>query len=271
MRLTIAGLAVLGMVHGAAASDYRMPVLRGSLFDQPPQFDWSGYYVGGHIGYSSAPIDFGQSGSSLIANILRNTLIENEFSPSTWVSPEGHGNGTPFGLFVGHNWQSDDIVFGLDMIYSHTANSGGGSDSLARNITTSDDTNYDVFVTATMAAKITDLLSIRARGGVTYGSFMPFGTIGIAVGRVNIDRSATVRTIQYDNNDPPNVVADITDSESDSQKGAFAYGFSAGLGFDWALMHNLFLRGEYEYVGFAPVKDIRITLHTARAGLGARF
>jgi len=55
------------------------------------------------------------------------------------------------------------------------------------------------------------------------------------------------------------------------KKGAFAYGFSAGLGFDWFLMPGLFLRGEYEYMAFAPIKDVKISTHTARAGLGVQF
>lgn len=274
MRLAFAGLAVLALVEVAAAADYGAPVLRGSNAWEsgvPAYRDWSGFYAGGHVGYSSGTADFGDTGSDLIADILRNTLIEDEFDVSSWVSPGGHGNGTPVGFFMGYNWQSEDTVFGIDITYSRTSIPAGGSDALARNITTSDDTNYDVFASATMMAKITDILSMRARGGVTFGSFMPYGTLGVAVGRVDIVRSATVTTIEYNDDDPPVGGPPQTVTASDSKKGAFAFGLSAGLGFDWEIFPRMFLRGEYEYVAFAPVKDVQISIHTARGGVGVRF
>ncbi len=273
MRLAVLGLAMIGMAHSAVAADYDYPVLRGSQgYDAPPAYkDWSGFYIGGHAGYASGNSDFGNNGSSLIANILRLTTIQEEFDVSAWLSPKATGNGTPFGIFMGYNWQSEDALFGVDLTYSHMSLSSGASDSLARNITTSDDINYDVFVSATMAAKITDVLSLRGRGGVAIGNFLPYLTLGVAVGRVDITQSASVRTIQYDDNVPPGVVNDIFNSADDSRKGAYAYGASAGIGFDWEMFSNFFLRAEYEYVAFAPVQGISLSIHTARAGLGAKF
>lgn len=269
MRIAIAGLAMLGLVHGASAADYKDPVLRGSQWDTsvPNYRDWSGFYVGGHIGYTSATADFGQQGSSIVADILRLTLLEEEFSVSQWVSPDGHGNGTPFGIFFGYNWQSEDTVYGFDITYSHTSVLAGGTDSLARNVTTSDGTNYDVFVSATMGAKITDILSIRGRGGVSMGSFLPYATLGVAVARLDVVRTASVTTVE----DPLGTPISITESRDASRKGAFGYGFSAGLGFDWEIFPQMFLRAEYEYLALAAVDDIKISIHTARAGLGVKF
>ena len=73
MRLSIAGAVLLGMVHGAAAADYGMPVLRGSMFDQPQHVDVSGFYAGGHIGYASTNFRFG---GELVGDLLRDTVIE---------------------------------------------------------------------------------------------------------------------------------------------------------------------------------------------------
>lgn len=271
-RLAILGLAMIGMAHSAVAADYDYPVLRGSQgYDAPPAYkDWSGFYIGGHIGYASANSDFGNQGSSQVANILRNTLLQEEFDVSSWLNPKASGNGTPFGLFMGYNWQSEDALFGFDLTYSHMSLSSGGSDSLARNVTTSDDTNYDVFVSATMAAKITDVLSLRGRGGVAIGNFLPYLTLGVAVGRVDLIQSASVTTVRYAGT-PPLPEPPIFDSADDSRKGAYAYGASAGMGFDWAIFSNVFLRAEYEYVAFAPVQGVSLSIHTARAGLGAKF
>lgn len=270
MRWMIVGLAAIGLIQPAAAADYRGPVLRGSQAwtDVPPPhtYDWSGFYIGGHIGHSSANGDLG-SGSGLIADILRLSLLEDEFNVSQWVSPDGHGNGTPIGAFIGYNWQLEDTVFGFDATYSHLSAMVGGTDSLARNVTTSDSRNYDVFVSSTMGAKLTDILSLRARGGVAYGSFMPYGTLGVAVGRAQVIRQASVTTVE----DPLGTPVTISESRDESKKGAWAYGLSAGLGFDWEVFPRMFLRAEYEYVGFAAIEDIRISVHTARGGLGVRF
>ena len=262
---------MIGLMHQASAADYGPPVLRGSQgweSGAPAYYDWGGFYIGGHVGYASGTADFGDSGSSIIADILRLSLLEEEFDVSEWVSPGGHGNGRPIGVFMGYNWQSEDTVFGVDITYSRTSMLAGGSDSLARNVTTSDGRNYDVEVDATMAAKITDILSMRARGGVTFGSFMPYGTLGVAVGRVDVIRTGSVTTTEYIGG-----VAQpsISESRDESKKGAFAFGLSAGLGFDWEIIPRMFLRGEYEYVGFAAVQDVAISIHTVRGGVGVRF
>jgi opacity protein-like surface antigen len=36
-------------------------------------------------------------------------------------------------------------------------------------------------------------------------------------------------------------------------------------------MPNVFVRGEYEYVGFAPIWGIKTAVNTARVGLGFKF
>jgi outer membrane immunogenic protein len=270
MRLALALFSVLLAVGHASAAEPGPPVLRGSAWDEaiPSYRDWSGFYVGGHIGYSSAMADFGTQGSSLVADIMRLSVLETEFSVSQWVSPDGHGNGTPIGFFMGYNWQSEDTVYGFDLAYSHTSILAGGTDSLARNVTTSGGDNYDVFVTATMGAKITDMLSIRGRGGVSYGSFLPYATLGVAVARLDVVRTANVTTIEYILGVPQ---PPISESRDESRKGAFGFGLSAGLGFDWEIFPQMFLRAEYEYLALAAVEDIKISIHTARAGVGVRF
>jgi opacity protein-like surface antigen len=49
------------------------------------------------------------------------------------------------------------------------------------------------------------------------------------------------------------------------------YGFSVGGGIDVALTSNIFVRGELEYVRFAPIGDILVSVTTARLGAGLKF
>jgi outer membrane immunogenic protein len=58
---------------------------------------------------------------------------------------------------------------------------------------------------------------------------------------------------------------------STSKNNSIVAGFVGGLGLDVALTPNVFLRGEWEFVVFAPVSGIRTTLNTARVGIAVKF
>ena len=51
----------------------------------------------------------------------------------------------------------------------------------------------------------------------------------------------------------------------------FAYGLAAGLGVDFALLQNVFVRAEWEYVGFSPIDGTHVAINTARVGAGIKF
>ena len=63
----------------------------------------------------------------------------------------------------------------------------------------------------------------------------------------------------------------VRDSPVAQSTGTFAYGYTVGLGIDWALLPNVFVRAEWEYVQFFPVSDFKIHVSTARVGAGIRF
>ena len=48
-------------------------------------------------------------------------------------------------------------------------------------------------------------------------------------------------------------------------------GFSVGGGLDWALTPNIFARGEFEFVQFAPFANISAYIVDARVGGGVMF
>ena len=47
-----------------------------------------------------------------------------------------------------------------------------------------------------------------------------------------------------------------------------AYGFTAGLGIEVALLQNLFVRAEWELVEFPNISDIRVQANSGRAAVG---
>jgi opacity protein-like surface antigen len=64
---------------------------------------------------------------------------------------------------------------------------------------------------------------------------------------------------------------DNTDIQSNSKNNAITGGFEVGLGLDVAVLPNVFLRAEWEFVAFTPISGIRANLNTGRVGVGVRF
>src|SRR5258708_96003 len=53
---------------------------------------------------------------------------------------------------------------------------------------------------------------------------------------------------------------------SDQVNGKWYFGYVAGLGLDYALTQNLFLRGEFQYIQFGAPDNIRLSASSVRSG-----
>jgi len=91
--------------------------------------------------------------------------------------------------------------------------------------------------------------------------------VGGAVGRFDYVNASTVTVVQTVHN----AGTFNFPTQIDSKNNAFAPGYLYGVGMDVAITPSVFLRGEWEYVGFGAVGGIRSTVNTARVGLGLRF
>jgi len=147
-------------------------------------------------------------------------------------------NSATYGAFLGYNTQWDDIILGVDVGYNRPSSmtlstSGSG---------------------ATGALRLDDYGTLRGRAGYTLGQFLLYGFVGGAVGRM--DYAITPATAA---------------SQTASRDNAYSFGVTAGLGIDVAILPNVFLRAEYEYIAFSPVGQIRSSTNTGRVGVGLRF
>lgn len=276
MRPLFAALLLIVAADAAHAADWA-PILRGSAYDEevraPQYFRWEGFYAGGQVSYLSGGANFGNATQPLVAYILRNTAIENLYNVSEWTALDKQdGNGQGYGVFAGYNSQWDDVVLGLDLTYNRTNWNATSSDSIARYMINGT-TRYDASVSASASMKLTDYGSIRARAGYVMNQFMPYATVGFVVGRAQVSKSATVTETETDITNPlaPVVIGGlgpITNSESQTK---LIYGYSLGLGMDIALLPNVFVRGEYEFVQFAGMGGMQAYLNTARIGAAVKF
>ncbi len=248
MRWVISFLTFLAMSASAFAADLDdFNVLRGS----EPTYHWGGFYGGLQVGDTSGTVNFGRAASSEIAFMLRDTAIEQDQQISKWtVLGSRTPNATNLGGFVGYNVEWENVITGLEVDYSHGSLFASSSNSIARSFT--DSTNlpaghhydYSVNVNAQSSLHITDVATLRARGGWEAGNFLPYGFIGFALGRADVSTSATVA---YTAHDVPDVQTPPTpplgslpplqfnQTDTQAQGGAFIYGFATGAGMDVAL------------------------------------
>jgi opacity protein-like surface antigen len=278
MRWLVCAFVVLGFAPHAFAQDY--DVLRGSQPVGPAAYtNWTGFYVGGHFGYGDASGDFSNSTSSVISYALRETTLEAEFDPSAWpVLGMADARSTVYGGFVGYNTQWQDLVLSVEANYVQTQFSLVAPTTPIGRITPADANGipWTVVLTGTGTVTNLDYATLRGRAGLIFDNFLPYGFIGLAVGNADL----TISAVGYAEgnaptsgscsagNTPPCYYVGINQS---TERNTFLYGLSIGGGFDFALTQHFFLRGEFEYVRFAPESDIVIAVTSARGGAGFKF
>lgn len=274
-RATLLGVAAVfcsilatGSSDRAIAADWP---LRGTV--DPGYARWDGWQFGVLAGYGNMNVDFGNSTSPLVASILRNTVLEAEGAPSTWTTLQKKStNGPVFGAFLAYNWQWSELVIGADLSYKHPSilQSSTG-DTLRRSFDTSDNIEHDVTISAASNFKLVDYAALRARAGYAFGQFLPYSAVGIAVGRFNYNTAVTVTDTMTLLPLPGTPLGTFQQSASVGQNNVFVAGVAAALGVDWALTPSIFLRGEWEFVAFAPVNHTRSNVQVGHVALGTRF
>jgi opacity protein-like surface antigen len=270
LRAWIAAFAVLLLAPaGAAAQD--LDALRGTF--SGPAVNWAGVYLGAQVGVSSMNTDFSSAGSNLVANMLANSTVEAQASPSDWPVLTNSTSSTSrnYGLFFGYNTQMEQLVLGFDLNYNYNQSlqTSDGPKSFERVVATTDGTSHDVKITSQASLKLIDYATARFRAGYAFGQFLPYAVIGAAAGRFNYAINVSLTDTQTDSNGNISVYAPAP--ESNAKNNAIVAGFVAGLGMDVALAPNIFLRGEWEFINFASIGGIRSNMNSGRVGIGVKF
>jgi len=272
MRRFLLVAAIVGTASAAQAAD--MPdFLRGSFTAPVARTNWQGFYIGGQASYGAADMDFTNSGQDLLKKLLNNVDVEQQFNISSWpLQSKTSTQNSGFGGFAGYNAQWTDVVVGVELNYIHGKFNASNSGSQGRTFFFPTDYQTTAHLSSSSAMTITDIGSLRVRGGYALGCFLPYMFGGVALGQANINRQAEYGIFyKYVGTQIP-ALPDIWPSErtiSDDANSHFIYGYSGGLGVDMMLFANLFLRAEWEYMRFTAPVDT--TINTVRAGIGYKF
>jgi outer membrane immunogenic protein len=237
---------------------------------------WAGIYIGGQVSYSDAGGDFSKTTQAPLAFALRELTLENEQQPSSWpVLGQANHSAAGFGGFAGYNTQFERLILGVEANYDQANLSLNAPNSPISRRVTAGGIPYDVTVTG--SGSVTDLNfgTLRARGGWALGNFLPYAFTGVAVGHANVNIVATTFGVQNPplgcpaGTNPPCVPFSFTGTAG--KNGEWMVGFTVGGGLDVALTRNVFLRAEYEFVQFAPIANLVVSVNTVRGGLGIKF
>lgn len=233
IRRFAARLMICAPLAGASA----VPAMAADLQD-------GSFLRGSFDGFSAAPA--GWDGTYIGGHFgYSNLHVPYGDSLALITVPNVTTNDITYGGFIGYNVQTDpQLVLGAEFGYT-------ASQSLASTSTAS-----AAGTTSTASYQLNDFGTARLRAGYPIGRFLPYAAIGIAVGRVDysifsVTGGAVVQNLSRDN--------------------ALTVGAEAALGVDMAIMSNMFLRAEWEYIYFSALKGITSDISTVRAGVGVRF
>jgi outer membrane immunogenic protein len=282
MRRLLLAVVMFGTAAGAQAAD--MPdFLHGSLPASTPTRNWDGWYAGGEADYSTANVDYGQTVVSLTNSIFRNTSLQ---GPTSQLNLLGRTNGqTPgFGAFVGRNYQFDDIVLGVEANYNYLSNLATSTSASLGPIQFADPTLVvptgataaeNVTLNGSAALRVRDEMTFRGRAGWATGDFLPYAFGGVAVGRMDVSRTVSsnaTQTIFFANGSTSTgQLTQLSLSATNGRSDNFVFGWTAGLGMEYMLWGNIFMRGEWEYIKFLSVMNTAVVENSVHIGIGYKF
>jgi outer membrane immunogenic protein len=221
----IATALALTLATSANAADLAArPYTKAPVVD--PAYNWSGWYIGGNVGYS-----WGHSSTGTFLDPtsdwgFESVAFRNEFASqsSARYSPQG----VVGGLQTGYNWQSGAWVFGLEADIN-------GSD-INKNVTYST-LNSGIIRTFTEGTKVDWFATFRPRVGYAVDRTLWYVTGGLAVG--DVEGSWTVNS-------------DNGYAKTGSTRSTKA-GYTVGAGVEHAWMSNWTVKLEYLYTDLGSV------------------
>jgi outer membrane immunogenic protein len=204
MRYLIAAIAaavsVVALAQAASAAD--MPVkapVNKAPYAVP--YNWSGFYVGGHVGYL-----WGRT------RVEEDGVVTDDGAPT---------NGVIGGVLAGYNWQTGQIVLGLegDFGWTHADGTGAVLPPPPPVVVLETPNTYRINWTS----------HVHGRLGYAVNNWLPFIAGGLAIA-------------DFDFHEGGDVSVPVV--------GAKYVGWSIGGGFDYAFTRNFIARVEYLYDDF---------------------
>jgi outer membrane immunogenic protein len=156
-RLAIALYAVIGLSVGAGqmASAADLPMKAPPMVAAPVPFSWTGFYVGGNVGYGWSEVKPGTVSFYDPVSVFAGSIDGINYSPKGVIG----------GVQAGYNFQFNNMMLGLEIDYSATGIKGAVYNPTG----------------STSTSKIDGLATARARAGLVIDRTLIYATGGLAV------------------------------------------------------------------------------------------
>ena len=177
MKKILIGIATAAslLTTGVYAADLARPVYTKAPVMVDPIFSWTGFYIGGNLGYSSGrasntdTLSVGATGAIVASSTGRNDV-----------------NGVIGGGQIGYNWQASNWLFGLE---TDIQGSGERGSSTLVCVGCSDDGSN---ITANLTQRLNWFGTFRGRiGFLAAPTLLLYGTGGLAYGQVQTGGTVT--------------------------------------------------------------------------------
>jgi opacity protein-like surface antigen len=222
----ISGVSTIALTQVTSAAD--LPQKAPAYTPPPSIYSWTGFYIGGHVGYSWGSVDtdtarIGPPNPPFLATPLI-------FSFGRDLNPTGG----LAGVQAGYNFQVARVVYGVEADLSWTGQRDSFNFASTRfDPTTAEDFSYQ----ETLSAKLRYMGTVRGRIGYAFGEFLPYVTGGFAWGRMTVDLNSTLRQ------SPTPVTASFSGSDAHT-----LFGWTLGAGFEYAFAEHWSAKAEYLFV-----------------------
>ena len=200
--------------------------------------DWSGVYLGATAGHADGDSDVTTTVVDAVGGYFATSSV-NEINAAGvgQVDPSG----TAFGVTVGYNWQSDNLVFGLEGDWNALNVDDDRDETVAYSCCAL--TGFNLF----QQTSADDLVTLRARIGYATNHSLFYFTAGWAQVDIGIENEFT------DDYDDAHASFDDSDTQDD---------WIWGIGYEHDIGRNWSLKAEYLRADFGTVSGTSNNLTT---------
>jgi len=252
MRYLSIGIAAAAFAFTPSTWAADMPVKAPPYapISPPAVYSWTGFYVGGNVGYSWGSADTDFNAAPITANVINNPPISSVSIPGFVGSQSVKPQGMIGGGQIGYNWQlvphwvtgvEADIQAAGEKASNNFSNpfsftvSGGAGSALVAGAAVTD---YE--------ARIAWFGTLRGRVGYAWDRLMLYATGGLAYGEVQMGGTRIVAGTVF------GLPLSSSTLLGHSQINA---GWTVGAGVEAALIGNWTWKAEYLYVNLGSLDD----------------
>ena len=179
MRTLFAAIGTIALASSAMAAD--LPRKAPVYTPPPPIFSWTGFYIGGNVGWGSLR----DNGETFCINPF-GVLNGPGCSAQTATGDQIRGDGFIGGVQAGYNWQINNWVLGVEADFQGADIKG----SVAAPISLVGPVPGLVVAIENANEKLEWFGTVRGRLGIVFDRVLIYGTGGFAYGHVKVDQNS---------------------------------------------------------------------------------